>query len=269
MDERAGSPRSVMSSRINPEGGNGMYRKWKRMRQSLREVGAVYSLQAATKNIFPSWLLRWGSFLVVSNDISNRSGLNRSEEGIRRVKPEDADGLVATKGAPMTLEEYFKRGSWMCVYESDGKIAGFHVYDFGCVEHLDWLVFDLTEDILWGTDVWVAPELRGKELHARMRSFNLMRLEGSGYERTFGVIEAHNISSLRSSLKRNQVVATFTYFRLLNLTLLWVDGRFRIGFWRPGHRLVIHSDELRAVPGQKFGSYKVGKLERRIYKAGR
>ena len=152
------------------------------------------------------------------------------------------------------------------VFEANDGIAGFFIHDTKCVEHYDWLLFNLAEDVLWGTDVWVAPSQRGKNLQGHMRSFNLSRLSREGYQRALGTVVAQNVPALRASLKMTNIACAYTYFRLFKLTLVWIDGRLRVGFWRPGHRFVVHSDELHSVPGQKFGRHKARKLERHIYK---
>ena len=244
--------------------GNFHYRRgWNRFRQSLRDIGFIYTLQLALTKVFPRWFLCWDSFYFTEVDIRNWLGADYSEEGIRWVKPED-DAQLAANGFPTLLGECLELGSRMSVFEADDEIAGYWRYDVKSSDYQGWLLIDLAEDVLWTGNVWVAPSQRGKDLHGRMRSFNVSRLSSEGYQRTLSIISALNVSSLRASLKNTNIAGACTYFRLFNFTLLWVDGRLRVGFWRPSHRLVIQSDELHSVPGQKFGRYKAKELERHI-----
>lgn len=236
-----------------------------RIHRSLREVGFFYTMQTTVKNLFPTRVLGWGSFLIFELDARNWSGSQWSEEGIRQVRAEDAPQLARTKALPLTLDRYLNRGSRMCVAEVDDRIVGFYIYDARSVEHLGWLRIDLSDDVLWTSDTWVAPECRGNDLLSRMRSFNLSRLVGDGYQRCMSFVELQNMPSLRASLKNVNVVCTVTYFRVFRFTLVWMDGRLHAGYWSPDRRLVISSDHLHSVPGQKFGRYKARKLERHVY----
>lgn len=257
-----------MSNQYDHGDETGLHHKLRRFGASLKDVGLIYTLQATSKNIFPRWFLRWGSFAVVGIDARGWSGAQWSEEAIRWVRSEDAAALAATRALPKPLERYLEQGSRMCVAEAAGEIVGYYLYDTGSVEHLDWLLFDLADDVLWNSDTWVAPSQRGQGVHGCMRSFNLSRLTGEGYQRTLSVVEIQNRPSLRAGLKQADVAGFFTYFRLLRFTFLWMDGRLQLGYWHPGHRLTIHSDQLHSVPGQKFGRHRAAKLERHVHGRG-
>ena len=254
-----------MSPKAPNKEGSGFYHALRRFRKSRRKIGLMYTVQEGLKSVIPKRFMRWGSFFLIDSHWPDLTRADISQEGIRAVNPGDADRLAATRALAHPLQDYLARGAKMSLCEMDGEVSSIYVYDTHRHEHWDWLQFDLAEDVLWGTSVWVIPGARGTGLFGHMRSFNAHRLKPEGYHRVLGTVEAWNLPSLRATLKIASIAGTCTYLRLFTFTMVWFDGRLRAGFWRPGHRLVIHSDEIHSVAGEKLGRYKAKRLERHIY----
>lgn len=254
-----------MSSSTEADEKTGFRSSWHRSRRSLQQIGLFYTLQAGLKNVVPARFMSWRSFFLIDSIWPDASDADVSEEGIRMARPTDAARLEKTNGLARRLQECLDRDCKISICEMDGEITGVYVYDTSSHEYWDWLRFDLADDVLWATSVWVKPGQRGQDLLGRMRSFNARNLKSRGYNRVVAIVEARNIPSLRATLKIANIARACTYLRLFNFTMVWFDGQLSIGFWRPDNRLVVHSDELHLEPGEKLGRHKVRMLQRHIY----
>lgn len=257
-----------MSSRLEHDEGASLHNIWRRSWERLQEIEIFYSLQTKFKNVVPARLMIWKSFFFVEVDWRNLPVAHVSLEGIRKVNPSDATLLEEANLLVQPLQDYFERGARISICELNDEIVGISVYDTRSHKYSDWLQIDMTEDVIWNTRVWIAPGQRGKGLHHRIRAFSVGKLRPEGFHRSLAIVEASNVSSLRASLKGANIACACTYFRLLNFTMVWLDGRLRVGFWRSDHRLVVPSSEIHTEPGEKLGRHKVKKLQRYIFGRG-
>lgn len=211
-----------------------------------REVGPLYATQLVLDRLIPTFVFSMNTLVVVAADLRPLAGYRTSDPELRWAGPEDIEKM-ATTGTPVaSVRKQFEESARLAVIERGGGIVAYFWCQAGVVDYYDWLRFRLSPTDAWNTYAWVAPELRGQGMHARIRDFAYAGYVRDGCTRSLSLIDALNRNSIRAAAKvRALPVGYIRYVRILGFTLVRFDRSVRVGWWGLGRRLVLPMGDLR------------------------
>ena len=202
-----------------------------------REVGPVYVIQLVFERLFPTFVFSFTKLVVVSADIRTLQEYGTSDPRFRWAGPEEIDRVVATGASLASVRKNFEEGARLAVLEHGSRFVTYFWCQVGGVDLYDWLRYKLSPTDVWNTYAWVAPELRGQGMHARIRNFAYSEFARTGFTRSMAVIDALNRNSIRAAAKVGALPIGHVWFiRILGLTLVQFDHSVRVGWWGMGRR---------------------------------
>ncbi len=201
-------------------------------RLSLRNAGLVRTVQRALQRAIPLWLFDTNSLIAVEIDFTDWRAPAVAAEWPHRWADE-RDLALLTQGG-MSEDEVrtlMAQGGRAALCAREGKLVG---YVWCLTDHyiaFDWIRVVLDGDV-YGAAAYVAPELRGRNLHNETRRFAYPALRDLGYTRAISFVEHLNRSSMRAGKTSDRrYIGRLTYVRLLGLVVYRLDGKWGAGFW--------------------------------------
>ena len=203
-----------------------------------REVGLFYTIQLVLGRLLPNFVFSINKLVVVSADIRNLREYRTSDPEFRWVGPEEIDKVVATGEPVASARKRFDEGARLAVVERGGRFVAYFWCQLGGVDHYDWLRYKFSPTDVWNVYAWVAPELRGQGMHARIRNFAYAEFARTGYSHSLATVDVLNRNSIRAAAKNRTLPVGYIWFiRILGFTLVHFDHSVRVGWWGLGRRL--------------------------------
>lgn len=213
--------------------------------RKTREVGPLYATQLVLARLIPTFVFSLNKLLVVSADLRPLQGYRTSDPEFRWAGPEDIDKVAATGEPVASVRKLFEEGARLAVVERGGKIVSYFWIQDSVVDLDDWLRIELSPADAWNIYAWVAPELRGQGMHARIRDFAYAGFVRTGCTRSLSIIDALNRNSIRAAAKVGALpIGHIRFIRVLGFTLARFDRSIRVGWWGLGRRFDVPVSEL-------------------------
>lgn len=219
--------------------------------RKTREVGLLYATQLVLGRLLPTSVFSINKLAVVAADIRPLRQYPPSGPEFRWVGPEETDKVVATGEPIESVRNRFAEGARLAAVERGGRIVTYFWCQVGRVDQYDWLRYVLLPTDVWNVFAWVAPELRGQGMHARVRNFAYAEFSRAGHTRSLSTIDALHHNSIRAAAKGQALPVGYIWFvRILGLTLVRFGASVRVGWWGLGRRLDIPSNAFGVPSGE-------------------
>jgi len=206
--------------------------RWQRLRRKLRDEGPRHTALLILNGLVPRPLIDVRVWVVASTDLSDFIDAEIPDVGVHWNHGADGDDAA--------VEERLAQGKLAAVIERGDRVVAWEIFAAGDFVKENWLRFTFRDKDVYGIAMFVKPEYRGQGLAVGLASFAYRELARLGYLRDYGVTDALNLSSLRTSAKaRHWPVGRIVYVRCGGFTVIGIDGRFRAGFWSARNPLVI------------------------------
>ena len=217
--------------------------------RKTREVGLLYTAQLALKRLIPVFLFNANKLFVVSTDIRPWKHYQTGDPEFRWAGPEDIDKMLATGEPAASVRKNFEGGARLAVIERSGRIVAYFWCQTNSVDHIDWLRYRLLPTDVWVVFAWIAAELRGQGMHARISNLVFAEFARGGYTRCLSVVDALNRNVIRAGAKGDaSLVGQIWFVRVFGLTFVRIDRAVRIGWWGLGRRLTLSMSNLGGSP---------------------
>ena len=234
-----------MPSSRKPEG------RVARFRTLTRDVGLAYAIQNALAAVLPREIFDINLVEIHAQKLDDARFGKSSDPGIRWLTPADLPDMQAFDPQAEDLEHRFAAGAVAACLFADGKIVGWRWFQPRIFEQHDWLRFELGNDEVWGFGALIDPKRRGEGIFGRLTGFAAADLRPKGTERILALSFVLNKSAVRAKEKTGATLRfQLFWIRLLRLTLLRVNGRYRVGLWTKANPLTLPLHNQGRLPAQ-------------------
>ncbi len=228
---------------------------WRRLRRKIREVGWLYAAQLLLERQIPENLFGINKLLFSKSDPRIRSAHELRDAEMRIVSAGDPGALAGAEAWPWHLRAAVEEEQNVAVFTREGRTIAYRTFTTGNYDQTNWLRFIIPPDAVRIGYVWVAPELRGREIAVGSRNALARYHAAHGVAWNISSIDALNRNSLRAHEKHGGGYAGgLFYVRLFGLTLVRTDGVFKLGVWGSKRPLEIRIDPTAGDPGAGPGN---------------
>ncbi len=220
---------------------------------SFKNAGVLRTTQRVLQRTIPMHIFEINTVVVIEAllkaTLDERKGTPLNPDlQYRWATAQDLNLLTSGGLTPAYVHKYFDAGGRAVITTCNGEMVGYHWFVPNRWDCYGWLRFTVAAKEIWGAHNYVAPAYRGKRMAGETRDFAYAQLLSEGYERSAGVVQALNRSSLRVwSSPANRVLGRVFYIRLVDLIIYRIGGKWGAGLYASGRPLEFSLDEFAAA----------------------
>jgi len=208
-------------------------RAWlNRVNARRREVGFRYTVRLIWLRLVPKWLFQFDHYYIYSLDLQAWNRRDRAFAEARWARPDDAEELLRIGMRPDQVNDLTNARYRAGVIEHEGRIVAYNWCYTGTKAPWPWIRLSLGPGDVWSFRGWTVAEHRGRGLFPRVKGFMAQSYKDQGFTRMVSTIEVPNRNQQKANASLGgRPIGRLFMLRLLGLTLVGLNGRFRLGWW--------------------------------------